>query len=111
MKKLILISALLLVASNGWADVMKMDQAKYTALKSFADKRLRETKIPGAGLGIIKDGKVIFAGGFGARDLSTGEAVNSQTAYLIGSSTKSFTSTTMAMLPRYKHSVHFHRHR
>ncbi len=98
MKKLILISALLLVASNGWADVMKMDQAKYTALKSFADKRLRETKIPGAGLGIIKDGKVIFAGGFGARDLSTGEAVNSQTAYLIGSSTKSFTSTTMAML-------------
>jgi CubicO group peptidase (beta-lactamase class C family) len=80
------------------ADTMKMEQGKFAALKSFAEKRLRETKVPGAGVGIIKDGKVIFAGGFGTRDLNTGEHVNSQTAYLIGSSTKPFTSTAIAML-------------
>lgn len=80
------------------ADVMKMDQGKYAALKSYAEKRLRETKIPGLGVGIIKDGKVVFAGGFGTRDLNTGEPINSQTAYLIGSATKSFTTTTIAML-------------
>jgi len=82
------------------ADTMKMEQGKYAALKSFAEKRLRETKVPGAGVGIIKDGKVIFAGGFGTRDLNTGKPVNSQTAYLIGSSTKPFTSTAIAMSHR-----------
>ena len=80
------------------ADVMKMDQGKYAALKSYTEKRLRETKIPGLGVGIIKDGKVIFAGGFGTRDLNTGEPINSQTAYLIGSATKAFTTATTAML-------------
>jgi len=79
-------------------DTMEMEPEKYAALKSFAEKRLRETKVPGAGVGIIKDGKVIFAGGFGTRDLNKGEPVNSQTAYLIGSSTKPFTSTAIAIL-------------
>ncbi len=80
------------------ADTMNMDQKKYAAFKSFADKRLRETKVPGFGLGIIKDGEVIFAGGFGTRDLNTGAPINSQTAYLIGSATKAFTTATTAML-------------
>jgi len=80
------------------ADTMEMDPEKYAALKAFADRRLSETKVPGAGVGIIKDGKVIFAGGFGTRDLNTGEPVNSQTAYLIGSSTKPFTVTAIAIL-------------
>ena len=40
------------------ADTVKMEQGKHAALKSFAEKRLRETKVPGAGVGIIKDGKV-----------------------------------------------------
>ena len=80
------------------ADTMEMGADKYAALKAFADRRLSETKVPGAGVGIIKDGKVIFAGGFGTRDLNTGEPVNSQTAYLIGSSTKPFTVTAIAIL-------------
>ncbi len=80
------------------ADTMEMEPEKYSALKAFADRRLSETKVPGAGIGIIKDGKVIFAGGFGTRDLNTGEPVNAQTAYLIGSSTKPFTVTAIAIL-------------
>jgi CubicO group peptidase (beta-lactamase class C family) len=87
-----------LMSLSAAADTMNMDQKKYAAFKSFADKRLRETKVPGFGLGIIKDGKVIFAGGFGTRDLNTGEPINSQTAYLIGSATKAFTTATIAML-------------
>ena len=80
------------------ADTMDMEPEKYSALKTFAERRLSETKVPGAGVGIIKDGKVIFAGGFGTRDLNTGEPVNAQTAYLIGSSTKPFTVTAVAIL-------------
>ena len=86
------------VPSRALADTMAMEPEKYSALKAFADRRLRETKVPGAGVGIIKDGQVIFAGGFGTRDLNTGEPVNSQTAYLIGSSTKPFTVTAIAIL-------------
>jgi CubicO group peptidase (beta-lactamase class C family) len=90
--------ALLALSATAFADTMEMDPEKYLALKTFVDSRLSETNVPGAGVGIIKDGKVIFAGGFGTRDLNTGEPVNSQTAYLIGSSTKPFTVTAIAML-------------
>lgn len=86
------------VPQGALVDTMEMDPEKYAALKAFADSRLSETKVPGAGVGIIKDGKVIFAGGFGTRDLNTGEPINSQTAYLIGSSTKPFTVTAIAIL-------------
>ena len=46
-----------LMSFSAAADTMNMDQKKYAAFKSFADKRLRETKVPGFGLGIIKDGE------------------------------------------------------
>ena len=77
---------------------LAMLPAKYSALKDFVVKRLAETKVPGAGIGIIKDGQVIFAGGFGTRDLNTDEPINAETAYLIGSSTKPFTTTAIAIL-------------
>jgi CubicO group peptidase (beta-lactamase class C family) len=67
-------------------------------LRAHIRKSLEATKVPGLGVGIIKDGKVILAEGFGTRDTNTGLPLDSQSIFLIGSSTKPFTTTALAML-------------
>ena len=46
----------------------------------------------------MKDGKVIYAKGFGERDQKSGLPVTTKTLFAIGSSTKSFTVTSLGVL-------------
>ncbi len=54
-------------------------------LRAHIKKTMEETKVPGLGVVIIKDGKVILAEGFGTRDTNTGLPLDSQSIFLIGS--------------------------
>ena len=65
--------------------------------KTF-EKFRNEWKVPGIAVGIIKDGKVIFAKGFGYRDVKDKLPVTPNTVFAIGSCTKSFTAASVAML-------------
>ncbi len=47
-----------LMSFSAAADTMNMDQGKYAALKSYAEKRLRETKIPGLGVVLSKTARL-----------------------------------------------------
>lgn len=67
-------------------------------IESLADSLLKETKVPGLGLGIVKDGKVVMAKGFGFKNLETKEAVTPNTQFAIGSSSKAFTTMGLGML-------------
>lgn len=65
--------------------------------KRFEEERVKN-HIPGLALAVIKDDKVILAKGFGHRDLENEIPVTPDTHFAIGSSTKAFTSTLVAML-------------
>lgn len=67
-------------------------------LRTRVRARMKENGVPGVGIGIIRDGKVILAEGFGTRNANTGLPINAQTTFLIGSTTKAFTTTVLAML-------------
>jgi CubicO group peptidase (beta-lactamase class C family) len=54
--------------------------------------------VPGASVAIVLDGEVIYARGFGVRDLETKEPVTPQTIMNIGSTTKSMTTLMMASM-------------
>ncbi len=54
--------------------------------------------IPGLAVAIVKDGEVVFAQGFGLRDIEGGEPVTTDTVFGLGSSTKSFTALALALL-------------
>lgn len=45
--------------------------------------------IPGLALAVVRDGKLIFAEGFGSADLESGRAANADTLFGIGSDRKS----------------------
>ncbi|MGE0552613.1 MAG: serine hydrolase [Gemmatimonadales bacterium] len=54
--------------------------------------------IPGLAVGIVKDDSLVYARGFGVREMGKPEAVDANTIFAIGSNTKSFTSLAAAML-------------
>jgi len=76
-------------------------EAKKPDLKGFPEqvtKLVSDWKVPGLAISIIKDGKVIFAEGFGYRDVKQNLKVTPHTLFAIGSCTKAFTATAMGML-------------
>ena len=62
------------------------------------EKSLRDYQVPGASVGIVVDGFVVYAKGFGFRDLEAKLPVTAETQFLIGSCTKAFTSFVMGCL-------------
>lgn len=55
-------------------------------------------EVPGVAVGIVKDGKLVFAKGYGVRELGKPELVGPRTLFQIGSNTKAFTAAALAML-------------
>ena len=47
-------------------------------------------------IGIVQDGKVLFAGGFGVRELGKPEAVDADTLFMIASNNKALTTLLLA---------------
>lgn len=72
--------------------------AKLQGIDDLAAQAMEEWKVPGLALGIVKDGKVIYAKGYGFRDVEHKLPVNTDTLFPIGSISKSFTSLAFAML-------------
>ncbi len=54
--------------------------------------------MPGVAIAIVKDDRVVFAKGFGVRELDKPAPVDENTLFAIGSSSKAFTATSVAML-------------
>src|SRR5690349_721118 len=72
--------------------------AKLQAIDELADRAMKEWKVPGVALAVVQDGKVIYAKGYGFRDVEQKLPVNTSTLFPIGSITKSFTSLSFAIL-------------
>lgn len=65
---------------------------------TFAESTLKEWAVPGAAVVVVKDGAVVYARGFGLRDVARGLEVTPRTVFAIASSTKAFTTMALAIL-------------
>lgn len=61
-------------------------------------RTMAEYAVPGIAVGIVKDGKLVFAKGYGVRELGQPATVDPDTIFAIGSNTKAFTTAALAML-------------
>jgi CubicO group peptidase (beta-lactamase class C family) len=68
------------------------------SLDNYVQTALSDWKIPGAAVCIIKDGKVVVMKGYGIKEIGSNDKVDENTLFGIGSNTKAFTATAMAML-------------
>lgn len=72
--------------------------APLQGFSEYAEKALKDWKVPGMAIAVIKDDKIVFAKGFGVRELGKPEPVDEHTLFAIGSSSKAFTAASLAML-------------
>jgi len=68
------------------------------SLDIYVNRALEQWQIPGAAVLVVKDGKVVFAKGYGVKELGTNDKVDENTLFMIGSNTKAFTGTALAIL-------------
>lgn len=67
-------------------------------IDEYAAKAGREWNVPGFSVAIVKDDKVVFAKGYGVRELGKAEPVDKDTLFAVASNTKAFTSAALATL-------------
>jgi CubicO group peptidase (beta-lactamase class C family) len=67
-------------------------------LEASIEKAVADWPVVGLGCGVIANGATLFARGFGVRRLGDSDAVDERTLFAIGSVSKSFTGTAIAML-------------
>lgn len=64
----------------------------------FVEQQMKEWEVPGVAIAIVKDGKLVFAGGFGFRNVEKKLEVTPDTLFAIGSCSKAFTATLLGIL-------------
>src|SRR5690606_17762613 len=67
-------------------------------LDAYVARVIEAFEVPGVGVGIVKDGQVVLAKGYGVRRLGDPEPADEHTLFSIASNTKAFTATALAML-------------
>jgi CubicO group peptidase (beta-lactamase class C family) len=68
------------------------------SLDIYVNRGLENWQIPGAAVLVVKDGNIIVARGYGVKELGTNNKVDENTLFMIGSNTKAFTGTALAIL-------------
>ena len=71
-------------------------------IDSIIRKHVAEKQIIGVSVGIMQNGKVVFARGYGSADRETNRPVTPNTMFAIGSVTKQFTCSAVLMLQEQK---------
>ena len=75
-----------------------LDQARIAELSRFIEQGQKETGVPGVALGLVQNGKVIFADGFGVKELGSKAKVDGDTLFMVASNTKALTTLLLAKL-------------
>lgn len=76
----------------------ELDEARMAQLSDYLERAIKITGVPGIGLGIVQNGRVVFAGGFGVRELGKKERVEKETLFIVASNTKAMTTLLLAKL-------------
>jgi CubicO group peptidase (beta-lactamase class C family) len=59
---------------------------------------VKDWRAPGFAIAVVKDGTLVFAKGYGVRELGRPESVDTHTLFAIGSTTKAMTAASIGML-------------
>jgi CubicO group peptidase (beta-lactamase class C family) len=78
----------------------RIDRSKFIkdSLDYYVNRALTNWRVPGAAVCIVKDGKVVMMKAYGIKELGLANKVDINTLFMIGSNTKAFTATALAML-------------
>jgi CubicO group peptidase (beta-lactamase class C family) len=93
-RRVLLAAGLLLAASPAGAQ----QREPYPGMDAYVTQALATWKVPGVGIAIVRNDSVIYARGYGVRELGKRELVDARTGFAIGSASKAFTAAAVEML-------------
>ena len=75
-----------------------LDAARLAELDAFIEAARVQLEVPGVAVGVVQDGKVVLAKGYGVRELGKPDKVDADTMFMIASNTKALTTLMLARL-------------
>ena len=75
-----------------------LDAARIAQLTDFVELGRKEIGIPGVALGLIQNGRIVYADGLGVKELGHPEKPDAETLFMIASNTKALTTLLLAKL-------------
>jgi CubicO group peptidase (beta-lactamase class C family) len=97
---IILSAAAMAGARSGTAGQALLPPAARAAIDSVIDTAVERGYVPGLGMAIVRDGRIIYQRGAGWADRESRRPVDNNTLFYIASSTKSFTALATVLLDR-----------
>jgi CubicO group peptidase (beta-lactamase class C family) len=92
------VKALAVLLCLGLSGASEANAQNLEDFDGYVTQVMKDFKVPGVGIAVVKDGKVILAKGYGFRDAENHLPLTTKTLFPIASITKSFTVTTLGML-------------
>jgi CubicO group peptidase (beta-lactamase class C family) len=90
------LAVLVIALACQWAALAQaVDSA---AIDKLMQNAMKEWQVPGTALAIVRGNEVVYLTGYGVKKIGAAEPVTPDTLFAIGSTTKAFTTTAMAML-------------
>ncbi len=75
-----------------------LDAGRLAELSAFTETAMQALRVPGVAVGIVQDGRVVFAEGFGVRELGKPDKPDANTLFMVASNTKALTTLMLAKL-------------
>jgi len=98
MKKVFQVSLIIvLLATNSFAQTTKKP-INAAQIDSLTELVLKTFNVPGIAVGVVKDGKLIHAKGYGVANLKTGAKVDENTLFGVASNSKAMTAAVLGQL-------------
>jgi len=93
MKKILSVWLLLMLVIVSYSQPVTSAQ-----IDKVVEQSMKAFDVPGIAVAVVKDGKVIYSGGYGVRSVKTGQKVDENTLFAIASNTKAFTAASLGIL-------------
>ena len=87
-----------LVVVIGAANEVRSQALSAQEIDTLVERSMKAFDVPGIAVGVIEDGKVVYARGHGVRSLNTKAPVDENTMFGIASNSKAFTTFALGML-------------
>ena len=80
------------------AGPLPAQQGLLKGLDAYVAQALKDWEAPGLAIAVVRHDSVVFARGYGVRELGKAETVDANTIFAIGSTSKAFTAALLGML-------------
>lgn len=99
MLRTVIISAITLcLVMTAWSTPVRSQEIKIEELDAFIEQAMKDYRVPGASVALVKDGKAIYLKGHGIRKTGTQDRVDENTIFQLASVTKTFTAASVASM-------------